>query len=117
MRGFERFGKLNGGIAADRVTDNGDRLRVVTVVVDGLVGDAAPAHVRIGGRQDAAAIDALRELVHAPIDCGNQTVEQIGASVHMLSGLLLGRAGRNEADNDRDGGQDSGDMLDFNHAP
>ena len=43
MRGPKRFGELHGGIAADGMTDNGDRLGVAVVIADGLIGYTAPA--------------------------------------------------------------------------
>ena len=42
MRGLESFGKFQGGIAADGMADNGDRLGVAAVIADRLIGDTAP---------------------------------------------------------------------------
>ena len=83
----ERLREFNGGIAADRMADDSDWLRVPTIIGNGLIGDTAPAGVGVVARRDTAAIDALRQFVHAPIDLRDQPIEQIGASAHCLLGL------------------------------
>ena len=92
MRGLERLGKFHGGIAADGMADNGDRLGVAAVIVDGLIGDSTPDQVGVDVGRDAGAADALRQFVHAPIDQADQASEQIGACVR-FGARRFGRRG------------------------
>ena len=96
------IGELHGGIAADGMTDNGDRLPIVAVTANGLIRYTAPAHVGVSALlgRDAAAVNALRQFVHAPIDRGDQTIKQIGASVNGGRGLF-GASSRDEAGRDQ----------------
>ena len=83
----ERLGELNSGITADRMPHNGNRLRVAAVIADRLIGHTTPARVGVVVGRDAAAINALRQFIHAPIDLWDQTVEQISAAANGLLGL------------------------------
>ena len=60
MRGPERLGELYRGIAANGMADDRNRLGIAAVIADGLIGDAAPAHMGVGAGRDAAAVDARR---------------------------------------------------------
>ena len=75
MGGAERFGEFHRGVAADGMTDDGDRLGITAVIVDRLRGDAAPDQMRIDRGGDAGAGDAFCQLVHAPVDQADQATE------------------------------------------
>ena len=62
----------------------------------------------IGGRENPGAVDACRELVHAPIDHGDQTIEQIGTAMHRL---FRCRAGGADTRHDQKGGQNGCERL------
>ena len=73
------------------MADDADRRRVAAVIGDGLVGDIAPAQMGADVGRHAAAVDAPRQFVHAPIDRADQAAEQIGASAR--TGRRFGRRG------------------------
>ena len=100
MRAFERFGELHGGIAADGMADDGDRLGIAAVIGDGLSGDRAPSRIALDIGGDAGAIDALRELIHAPIDHADEATEHISAAVNGGRGLF-GASSRDDAGRDQ----------------
>ena len=76
MRSLEMLGKFHGGIAAYGMADSGDRLGVAAVVADCLIGDTAPHKVGTDVCRYAGAVDALSQLVHAPIDKIDHAAEQ-----------------------------------------
>ena len=115
MRGVESLGKFQGGITADGMANNGDRLGVAPVIADRLIGDLAPSQMRADICCDAAAVDALRQLIHAPIDEADQAAEKIGAAVRFGTRRFgrRGLAGTNEVSCDQEG---CDDMLGLNYA-
>ena len=106
MRSPEALSKFHRGIATYGMADNSDWLGVAAVVADRLIGDTAPHEVGTDVRRDAGAVDALRQLIHPPIDKVDHATEQIGAPVR-LGRLSLG-GGAGEACCDQDGGDLSG---------
>ena len=106
MCSLETLGKFHSCIAAYGMADSGDRLGVATVVADRLIGDTAPHKVGTDVCRYAGAVDALSQLVHAPIDKVDHAAEQIGAPMRLGRPSLGGGTG--EARCDQDGCDGSG---------
>jgi len=115
----EAFGKCHGGIAAQGVTDNGNRFGVAAVIVNCLICDPSPYQVGVDGCRDPRAVNALRQFVHAPIKHADKASEEVSASAgldRLGSAWRLeprrGFASTDEAHRD----QDSRDLLGLKHA-